>query len=182
MPASATAPFTSNLPRKSKPVWMRPLNRSDLTFIASHLRERDAREIFASRWREDPRDLVEDCYLCREFGWIFGKESPVCAIGAFPVWPGVWSVWMFATDDWKKVAFSVTKHAKKVIFPVLKARSHRTECRSDERHTTAHRWLEMLGARREHILPHYGKNGENFYLYSWLTPENISQPLPPDVF
>ena len=48
------------------------------------------------------------------------------------------------------------------------AGAHRAECMSLASLADNHRWLEMLGARREATLRGFGKNGEDFHLYAWL--------------
>lgn len=152
------------------------LNEADLLYVADNMREWDAREIFATRWTDDRADLAAAVLACGEFGWVAGDGGlPVAAFGASPSWNGVWQVWMFATDDWPKVALGVTRFIKKVMIPALEeVGCHRAECRSMEGHVVAHRWLEALGAHKESELKHYGRDGQTFYLYCWTRP--ITQP------
>lgn len=152
------------------------LNEADLLYVADNMREWDAREIFATRWTDDRADLANAILGCGEFGWIAGDGGlPIAAFGASPSWNGVWQVWMFATDDWPKVALGVTRFIKKVMIPALEeVGCHRAECRSMEGHAVAHKWLEALGAHKESELKHYGRDGQMFYLYCWTRP--ITQP------
>lgn len=148
------------------------LNEPELLFIVDRLRERDRREIFATRWDDDPASLVSGLLAGGEFGWVAGVDGlPIAAFGAVPTWAGNWQVWMFATDDWPKVALGVTRFIRKVMIPTLeKVGCHRAECRSMEGHDVAHRWLKSLGAHKESELSHYGRDGETFHLYCWTRP------------
>jgi hypothetical protein len=125
-------------------------------------------EIFATRWDENPAalaalHLVDTAIVARVDG------QPVAVCGAMEIWPGVWSVFMFATDRWPEVALSVTRWVKRHLIPALVAvGAHRAECHSIEGHHTAHRWLGLLGAHVESVARGMGKKGEDFRRYVWL--------------
>jgi hypothetical protein len=146
------------------------LNEAGLLYVADNMREIDKKEVFATRWDDNPEDLV-DCIMAKgSFGWISVANDgiPVAAFGAIACWPGVWQVWMFATDRWDEVSSEVTKFIKRIMIPAIKSTDWlRAECRSIEGHDTAHRWLEFLGATREASLKMLGKNGDTFHVYSW---------------
>ena len=150
------------------------MNLSTVTFeralqVALRMREWDKKEIYATRWHNDPAALARDCARCGTFGWIAEKDGvPVSVIGAVPVHPGVWSVFMFATDSFQQISLSLTKFVKRVIIPALKATgAHRAECLSLAGHVEAHRWLELLGAHREGEKRAFGKGGEDFVSFVW---------------
>lgn len=76
---------------------------------------------------------------------------------------------MFATNDWPRVALSVTRHVVKEMLPAWYASgANRAECRSHADYDWAHRWLEMMGASREAVIPEYGREAETYYQYVWL--------------
>lgn len=157
------------------------INREDLLFVIQNMRESDKNEVFATRWDDSGENLTDDLITGGEFAWIAGTDDkPVAAFGAIPVWNGVWSVWMVATDDWKLVALEVTRFIKRVMIQALRdIGAHRAECRSWSEHTEAHRWLELLGARKESEIENFGRNGEKFYLYCWtkeVTKPYLAQP------
>jgi len=142
--------------------------------VAENMRVSDRREIFATRWDSSPETLAADAMKSYEFGWLaWLGDAPVCAFGGMPIHPGVWAVWMFATDDFPKVALSVTRFVRKYMKPVLQDLSHRVECRSIEGHPDAQKWLEFLGMKQESVIPRYGRNGETFLLYSWTNPNPL---------
>lgn len=150
-------------------MWLRKLTFDDALYVARNMREWDKREIYATRWTEDPIDLAGDAMRAGAFSWCAGiDDRPVCVIGATPIHPGVWNVWMFATDDFLQMAFCLTKLVRRVMIPaVVSAGFHRAECRSMDGHTYAQRWLEMLGFVRESTLVGFGRNREDFGLYVW---------------
>lgn len=141
----------------------------DLLFIAQNMREDDKREIYATRWSKDPAALAKDCLISSAaFGWTFGKNVPIAAVGAFPMWPGCWSVWMFATPRFPEVGLSMTRFIKKRMIPAIRNSGYnRCQCYSIFDHHEAHKWLESLGAVRESTAYNFGEKKEDFYVYTW---------------
>src|SRR3546814_4691719 len=100
-------------------------------YVAERMREWDRREIFAARWNDDPFPLAAECQLYGSFTWVAHLDRPIAFVGATPMPPGVWSVLLFATDEFHKIRLSLTKHAKRVMIPALvEVRAHRAECHS----------------------------------------------------
>lgn len=145
-----------------------PVTHEDVLYVAQNMRDWDKREIYATRWREDPADVALDCMRVPDFAWTIHLDKPVCAIGAVPMHPGVWSVWMFATDEFPKIGIYATKFVKRIMIPALtQTASHRAQCLSVEGHDEAQKWLRFLGAKPECRLREYGRNKEDFLLYVW---------------
>src|SRR5690349_19657860 len=112
------------------------------------MRESDRREIFATRTPDDRILLAHQAADFSRFGAVIATDAgtPVCALGAVGQWPGLWNVWMFATDDWPRIAIGATRYVRRVLIPnLVNAGAHRAECKSIEGHKPAHRWLELLG-------------------------------------
>jgi hypothetical protein len=134
--------------------------------VAANMRESDRSEIFASRWNDSLVDLASDCmwsHMC----WVAFLDEPIAVIGASPMHPGAWNVFMFATDRFQEIAFELTKFIRRVIIKTLReCGANHAQCYSIEDHKDAHRWLEMLGAKSVPV-PSFGKNGEDFRLYMW---------------
>lgn len=141
-----------------------------LLYVAHNMREWDRREIMATRWTDSPEQLAVDCWSARNTAWMaVAGDRPAAVVGAIERWPGSWSVWMFATDEFPKVGLSMTRLVVRNIIPGLRgAGARRADCMSMDGHTAAHRWLETLGARR-HLQPftRYGKDGETFWQFYW---------------
>jgi hypothetical protein len=148
--------------------------------VVSNMRQKDKEEIYATQWSDDPYAFANAIMKAGDYGFVLHTNDgePVVVCGAVPMWEGVWSVWMFATDRFEEIALSTTKFAKKVFFPALvSAGYHRLECRSLSTHTVAHRWLEALGAYKESETTKYGKRGESFFVYCWTKePTNTQSP------
>ncbi|MGE5537323.1 MAG: hypothetical protein ACM30I_01805 [Gemmatimonas sp.] len=164
---------------------LRPLDRDAVAFVAAHMRACDREEIFATRWDDDASAIADETVACARFGVVaWASGAPVAVVCAMPLWPGVWTVAMYATDAWLMVAGAVTRWIRRELMPNVAATgAHRVECRSLASHGTAHRWLERLGGRREATLTDYGRNRECFYVYAWtltdLTGDHdvLRQPL-----
>lgn len=141
----------------------------DVLYITHHLREWDRKEVFATRFSDDPDQLAMDVLRWGPNWWVAGEDKAIAVIGATEVWPGCWSVGMFATDEFSKIGLPLTKWVKRSMIPHIAQQGiRRGECRSIEGHEMAHRWLETLGAKREGDgLKKYGKDGETFFTYVW---------------
>lgn len=151
------------------------LTEPELLYVARNMRESDAREIFCTRFDQTSESLVRELLLLGgHFGWIASLDSPVAAIGAVPCAPGHWSVWMFATPEIHKIAKEFTAFVKRGMIPaLLDVGCRRAECRSIVGHVEAHRWLQLLGAHRECLVPRLGVNGEDFIQFAWLPDERF---------
>lgn len=134
-------------------------------YVVEHMRASDRREIEATNWTLD--GLAERVMDAREFAFFASHRGrPAAVIGAVPMWPGVWSVFAFGTDDFKACGLRLTKFARRFIIPAIwNGGGHRMECASIEGHDEAHAWLEALGFYRESEMQSYGKRGETFYRY-----------------
>ena len=156
-------------------MWVVPLNEAPLAahIVALDMREWDRKEIFATRRDDDVADFAADVLECGPVFWAAGRypNVPIAVFGCLEMWPGVWSMWFFATDELPQIGKSVTRLIIKAIVPYLfQSGAHRLECRSMEGHVDAQRWLEVLGARREATLRAFGRGGEDFHVYVWDRP------------
>lgn len=152
------------------------INFEDALFVARHMRPEDCAELYALRWSDEPEVIAEVVSAFDGYGWIASTDDgvPAACIGAIPMWPGVWSVYLFATPNITKIAFSLTRHVKKVMMPrLLEAGAHRVECHSLKGQDDTQAWLRALGARQqEGELVNYGKSRETFLIFYW-TPDDV---------
>jgi hypothetical protein len=141
-----------------------------LKHVLAHLRPMDRKELFATRPHDSP-GLAGDEIMryCAPFGTLFWHEGePVSALGFFPMWPGVVSVWAFGGYRWDFVIGAMTRHVIKELVPdLLRRGTHRAECRSLSERQDSARWLGALGAHVEGTLKEFGRNREDFTLYAW---------------
>jgi|TARA_R110000823_G_scaffold94861_2_gene207246 hypothetical protein len=162
-----------------------PTCYSDVVHIARNMRELDAEEILPLIWGGTPENLAAVVIAAGGLATVaLSGGVPVAAYGATQTRPKCWSVWMFATDQWPKVALSVTRRLKtEVIETIYEVGAVRADCWSMEGHHVAHRWLEMLGAKYEATLEDYGPTRKNFHCYSWtlsrLEKKNVYRPICP---
>lgn len=155
-------------------VAIRHLEAAPVMYVAANMRPADAHEIYATRWplphgADNPAAIAADVVNLSRFGAVaWWDDKPVCAIGAIELWPGVYSVWMFATPAWPKVARAVTRWCKVALRPLmLAAGGHRAQCQVIGWYAVARRWLEHLGFEVEAPLRGYGRNGEDFVSMVW---------------
>lgn len=137
-------------------------------YVARHMREMDKREIYALRFADEPFHLMNDVMAQPHFSWIGWHQGLPCAVfGGMEIHPGVWSMFMFATDDFPKIALGVTRFAKNGLLPQLWGRlsAHRLQAHSHEGHRDAHRWLKRLGCEKEAVLRGYGRDGSDYGLW-----------------
>lgn len=141
------------------------IDHEAVAYIAANMRASDLREIEATNWSMD--GFADRVMLAREFAFFASHRGrPAAVIGALPMWPRVWSVFAFGTDDFGACGLRLTKFARRFIIPAIwNAGGHRMECASIEGHDEAHRWLEALGFHRESEMHSYGRGGETFYRY-----------------
>lgn len=144
--------------------------------VALHMRDGDYDEIAATSWADTRAELADDL-AARYSAWcdtiyVAGRsDTPVAVFGWVPLWPGVWSLLMFATDQFQLVSQALTKFCCATAIPALdNAAASRVECYSHARHATAHRWLRFLGLKPEATLQGYGRGGEDFIVFAWSRP------------
>lgn len=141
--------------------------------VCANMREADRIEVYATFGSDDPA-LYAD-FMCRmcELGtvaWLAHLDGePIAIVGMASMWSGVVSACMFATDSFYKIGLSMTKFVKNNMIPnfVREMKLHRAQCFSMNGHTVAHAWLEVLGAKPEAVVKGYGKNKEDFTLFTW---------------
>ena len=149
----------------------RPLNLAGVCYVCRNLRPADIREIEATRYGDlDPDELAME--IIRSWSitgnaWlVYHNDKPVAIFGATNPWPGMWSAFMLATPDFPKIALPLTKFVKRVFIPHMKLKANRVEARSIDGHGEAHRWLGALGATVEGRLKGYGRDGEDFLVFT----------------
>lgn len=156
-----------------------PVEYEPLTYIVGNMRALDRAEVFATSYpMPEDSDTSDDGMMVRQsldaatrrgIGFIAYCGSEPCAvIGLTMMWPGVASVWMYATDNFPKIALELTRWAKTAIYQAMTdANIHRAQCWSLSGHGVAHRWLRHMGATEECVSPGYGRGGETFHLFGW---------------
>lgn len=148
---------------------IRVLGPEALTEVARGMRDIDRREICALAATDDPVEATAHLAFVPHIGAsVHGRDgASIAVVGAMFLRPGVVSVFMFATDRWREVAIETTRFVRRILLPSLRdAGIHRLECHSLDDHFDAHNWLRYLGADREVPEPDFGKNRENYVLFT----------------
>ena len=146
----------------------------DIARVAFAMRDRDVTE-FAAVLPADERPELAGILVSRYAGRpdvlaaCARDGSPVCIGCVVEVHPNVVSLGFFATDEWPRIALPLSRWIKRELFPRLReAGVHRIQALSMAGYDEAHRWLALLGLRREAEHPGFGKHGETFVTFSWV--------------
>jgi hypothetical protein len=137
-----------------------------LEFICLRMRAQDREEIYGMRSYDNPLQLAMEAHAYiknngrARIAWYKGKP---CACAAMSEdWPGVWSIWMFGTDDFKNGAIELLRWFRKEANDILTiCHGHRIQCDSMSTYTEAHKMIEAMGGRKEHVFRHYGRAYED---------------------
>ena len=137
-------------------------------YVFDNMREGNRREFAALSWDDQPPCYLRDIPIDHpEHFVVVGREMPIAVLGGVEAQPKVWGVMMFATDDVRRIGFSLAKISRDAIIPqMFHLGANRLQCTSPGWFTDAHRWLEFLGFRKESEMPAYGKDGETFFVFS----------------
>lgn len=141
----------------------------EVRYVLENLRP-EAREEIVLQSDEKIETMALRMAWAPGFSWaVYYDGRPAALIGANPMHPGVWSLYGTGTSDWPKVGRLVTLVAKRDMMRAVKdAGAHRAQCLSPAWHHETHKWLRWLGATEETALPAWGRNGEDFIMFTWL--------------
>lgn len=141
--------------------------RADVLDVARNMRPADREEFLASLKGVSEADMPE--YLANLYGdadtsfCAYLNDDPVAIGAAVPVSGELLRIGMFATPDFPRIAFSLTKFVRNRLFPAYVARGFvRIECLSLATYSDAHRWIRTLGLDQEQTHHAIGTGGEDF--------------------
>lgn len=138
-------------------------------YVCQNLRKESHEEIFGV-FEGDAETLAKTYDKAEGHKWVgYFNGKPAALFGALKAHSGVWTLFGFGTDDWAQIWKPVTKTMKRDMFRLVSEEgAHRASCISPASHTETHRWLKFLGAGHVAELPKFGKNGEDYLMFSWL--------------
>jgi hypothetical protein len=149
-------------------VIVEPITPATAHYVAARMREADRAEVFATWPDDDFGALAARAAQRGPLAFCAGQDWPIACFGAAQCWPGVYQAWMYATDDFPRVAIPLTRWVKCRIMPLLRTTgAHRMHAYSLDGHTTAQKWMLALGARHEATHLNFGKRGETFHVFVW---------------
>lgn len=145
----------------------------NVRFVAERMRDSDFREFSAvshARTRKQLADVMVDLYGDHPGGMCVYSGGEPAAVGALIEGrPNVMTLMFFATEAMADIAIPLTRFIRNSVFPRYREDGvHRIECISIEGHDEAHRWIEILGLKREAVFRGYGKHGEAFHQFAWV--------------
>lgn len=142
-------------------------NLEDVTYVAERMRPHDRMERLALSHGDDAVLAAVQFLGHPHLAVTIWKGTPVAVVGVVFPHPGVASTVFFATDDFRHVALSTTRFVRKQLFPILlNTKIHRLQCCSMRRAGGLDSWIQSFGGTHEATLWEYGKNFENFDLFT----------------
>lgn len=141
------------------------------------MRAQDRREIFAMRPHDSAIQLAWESYhyvLNNGRGRIAWHNQRPAAFAAFTEsWPGHWNAWMFGTDDFRAAAVPLMRWFRTEAREILSVcNGRRLEADSIADHYEGHKLIKALGGKPESTMKNFGKNGETFIKFVWISGEN----------
>ncbi len=158
----------------------------DVSYVAMHMRKRDADEIWCQRSHRSAPTLAHECVKTSlRYGYCaYVSDEPVAAfgVGFVPGIPWVGHLWAYGTRRMPRAIRTITDHFRYRVGPELMADRDvlRVECRSLSTYAPAHRWIRAFGLKECCELYAFGKNGEDFKLFA-LTRGELPQQGTADV-
>lgn len=141
--------------------------------VALNMRVRDFDEFIATSQFDTREELASD--LARRYGGrddvlcVSVDDEPICIGGAIQTWPGVFTLLLFATPEFRRIGLETTRFITRELFPGVEAAGgHRIQAVSLDGYSEVHAWLTALGLQREGTLHRFGKNGEDYAQFARL--------------
>lgn len=155
-------------------VIVRPLSLRAVLDVAERMRASDRREVYALAWpgQDGPEHLAMECMRVSRYGaTIHSADGQAqAALGLAPLWPGVFSAWMFATDRWAEVWREAVRYARGPLTAEAEAGGMwRAQCHSAANHREGRRFLQALGFRQEGPPVQFGRAREMFAPWARVT-------------
>jgi hypothetical protein len=142
-------------------------NREDVLYVAKRMRPHDRKERLALSHDEDYLSAALVFLSLPHLAVTVWKGTPIAVIGVVFPHPGVASTIFFATDQFRHVALATTRFIRRTLFPILVSTGiHRLQVCSMNDGEVSQSWIQSFGAKPEAILQEYGKNREDFTLYT----------------
>lgn len=138
----------------------------DAKHIAAHLRAKDRDEVDATTEPMGDDDRAQQLiYLNGTKFTVWDKHGEAVAMGGWmPLWPGVVSSWLLATDKINEVGVSLDHAALRGHKELVHV--HRFQAFGIHGHEAARAWLFQLGYQIEGVHHGFGRSGETFISFA----------------
>lgn len=157
---------------------LRELDYYAVEYVSLNMRDNDWLEISALLPHDNPLQFAHEAVSAIRNdgrGIVAWHDAKPAVVGAFTqIRPGVWSVWMFGTDDFKAVAFELMRWVRTEAADILKhAKGHRLQCESRVGYDEAHKMIKAMGGIQEGPpLRRFGKDEADYIRFVWFNGEN----------
>lgn len=142
-------------------------NLADVTYVAARMRPHDRAERVALSHGDDPVLAAVQFLHHPHLAVTVWRDTPIAVIGVVFPHPGVASTIFFATDQFRHVALATTRFIRRTLFPILlNTGVHRLQVCSMRQANGLDNWIQSFGATHEATLWEYGKDHENFDLFT----------------
>lgn len=139
----------------------------DVTYVAERMRPHDRRERLALSHGDDAVFAAVQFLKHPHLAVTVWKGTPIAVIGVVFPHPGVASTIFFTTDQFRHVALATTRFIRRTLFPILlNTGVHRLQVCSMRQAKGLDSWIQSFGASHEATLWEYGKDFENFDLFT----------------
>lgn len=141
---------------------------AQLIHICTHLEADQVREHAALMWGDfDPEALAWEFYRNDGIAHVFTHAGrPYMAAGFRFLWQGVVQSWAVSTSEREGHDLEITRTSRKVMLGLFASGTRRIQCLCMEDRHAAQAWYRTLGLAKEATFKGYGRNGENFCLYT----------------
>jgi hypothetical protein len=146
-----------------------PATTEAIMSVAAAMRERDFQEFCAAAHYTHRSAIGRAADERRRDLICASRDEPIAVGGVILTRPNVGSLIFFATDQFPEIATGLTRWITRELFPRCRAAGvHRIDCVSIDGYEQTHRWIELLGLKREGVLRKFGRGGEDFHQFAWV--------------
>ncbi len=154
---------------KMQKFYIKPADDEAVFFILKHMRPQDRQEILATEFDDDLKRIAIKFAQGCDMAWVFcdGDGKAVAFLGGVKLWPNAGQVGFVATDDWPKVALSVSRWLyQNKLFILRHYGLKHVFCFMHSQYKQNAKWLKWLGFEAKGQLDGFGKNGEDLTMMS----------------
>jgi len=140
----------------------------DFLIICEGLRQVE-REQLEAVWGipYDFERVAASCYNLPNPKWMGVSDGkPVVAGGFVEQRPGVWEIWLAATDEAWEQPIAMTRIARTLMREMFDGGAHRLQHTVLETNTEAQRWYRSIGLVFEGKMRAWGSKGENALIFA----------------
>ena len=148
---------------------VRPVTFEDALYVSERMRDADWRELSAQRFSPTRELFAHEAVAAAGRGpaAIVALDGRPVVVGGVALHnPGCASMWMWATDEFRKVVKTTARMARMFKASCRDVGVHRFQALSHAEHAEAHRWIRFLGLEMECRLSRYGAGGEDFIMFA----------------